>query len=478
MEIGRYSRPPGSGSWSRTSFWPAAAWKVLWIAPCVTFWILVTGPGCDAAALAAGPSSGGFLEVLEPVRVELESIRVEPPDREAVLLVRRFLPLRTGQTVGPGDLVQARDQLAASGLFDEVDIYTTRGSRPGAVCAVVAATPSHRFALETGLGYRALEGWYLNIIGVRRSGLFDRGGTARLSFRTGLGVSGLYGEMEVPGLLPNDLDLLVNLEMLDVLWTVLHEGTSYYQELDRGRFLLGVRRRLNPDLDLVWRAGLSRALAGKTLLTYDDGPSLPASDLLPVHDDFLNFFLSEGELVRNRRDRLRPWQAGSLIGVKGRFGAPDRGPAFAGAECEASVAVPVAETRAAAFRVRGVYTDPGTPYFLRPVVGGIGSLRGFSNAGLSGPLGARALWQASAEWRHPLAGDDPLRPRVIGTLFGDIGDHWSARGRRHGVSADAGFGLLFRVRWIETLNVEIGYPITEEPTNSPVAVRVSLGRSF
>ena len=470
MEIGLHSRPPGRGSRNRAPLWLAVLWILLWI--------ILRGPEGGGSALAAGPVWNDSLETLAPIRVELESIRVEPPSREAALLVRRFLPLRAGQTVGPGDLVQARDQLAASGLFDDVEIYTTRGSRPGAVHAVVAATPSHRFALETGLGYRALEGWYLNIIGVRRSGLFDRGGTARLSFRTGLGVTGLYGEKEVPGLLPNDLDLLLNVEMLDVLWTVLHEGTSYYQELDRGRFLLGVRRRLKPELDLVWRAGFSRALGGKTLQTYDDGPTLPASDLLPVHDDFLNFFLSEGELVRNRRDRLRPWQAGSLVGMKGRFGAPDRGPIFGGAEFEATVAVPVWETRAAAFRVRGVYTDPGTPYFLRPIVGGTGSLRGFSSAGLSGPLGARALWQATAEWRHPLAGDDPQRPRVIGTLFGDIGDHWSAGGRRYGISADAGFGFLFRVRWIETLNVEIGYPITEEPTKSPVAVRVSLGRSF
>lgn len=456
MGIRRHRRPQGHAARTRGWIWTAA--------------VLLGVAGSAARAES--------LDAPEVFQVVLESLKVEPPSREATLLVRRFLPLRPGQLVSPGDLVEARDQLVASGRFDEVEIYTRRGSRPGAVHAVVVTAPSHRFALETGLGYQPLEGWYLNLIGVRRTGLFGRGGAARLGFRTGLGFSGLCGDMEVPGLLPTDLDLFLEVEMLDVVWTVRHEGMSYYQEIDRGRFLLGVRRKLQPDLDLVWRAGFSRARGGDTLKTYGEGPTLAASELLPVYDRFLDFFLSEGELVRNDRDRLRPWQKGSSIGLAGRFGAPDQGPIFGGLELDASTAVPVLETRAAAFRFRAVYTDPGTPYFLRPIVGGVGSLRGFSSAGLSGPRGARALWQASAEYRHPLAGDDPNRPRVIGTLFGDVGDHWSSEGKRHGLSVDAGFGALLRVRWLQTVNVEIGYPITEEPTKSPVAVRVSLGRSF
>jgi hypothetical protein len=77
-----------------------------------------------------------------------------------------------------------------------------------------------------------------------------------------------------------------------------------------------------------------------------------------------------------------------------------------------------------------VYASTDTPYFLRPIAGGVGSVRGFPDAGLSGPLGAQALCQASAEWRHPLIGSKSRSPRVVGTVFADAGDHWDAGGQR------------------------------------------------
>jgi outer membrane protein assembly factor BamA len=412
------------------------------------------------------------------VQVELESIRVEPAGREAEILVRRHLPLKVGQVVDPDQLVQARDQLTATGLFDEVDIYTTRGSRPGGVNAVVAAKPSHKFRFETGLGFEPLRGWYLNILGVRRTGLFDRGGIARLSWRSGLRTDGLYGELQVPGVLPNDLDLLFQAEVFTEDWTVYDGDNAYYQTLNRSRVHFGARRRLGADMDLVLRTGFSRVNPAEELKTHDDTPSIALGGLVPTYEKPLHLFDLEGEVHQDHLDRLRPWQKGSWIGCAVRTSAPDEGSPFWGADLDARCARPVAGTRAAAFRFRAAYTDPGTPYFLRPIAGGVGSLRGFAGAGLSGPLGARALWQASAEWRHPLAGDDPRRPRVIGTVFFDMGDHWTSQGRRYGLSANVGYGALFRIPGLDTLNLEVGYPLTREPTRSPVTIGISLGRSF
>ena len=414
----------------------------------------------------------------EAVRVELEAITVDPPDREAELLVWRHLPLRVGQLIDSNVLVEARDQLVSTGLFTDVDIYTTRGSRPGSVIAIVAATPSHRLHLETGLGFEPLRGWYLNIIGVRRTGLFHRGGTARLSFRSGIRTSGLYGELQVPGLIADDLDLLLNLDRFDEYWDLYDRDKPYHQVLDRSRALIGVRGRLGPELSLTVRAGFTRTAANDSLDAFDDTPSIPAESLLPVQKNPLHFFNLEAEVVKDRLDRLRPWQHGSWSALALRGATSNRGPAFWGAELDARVARPVARTRAAAFRFRAVFTDPGTPYFQRPVVGGVGSLRGFSGAALSGPLGARALWQTSAEWRQPLAGSDPRRPRVIGTAFVDVGDHWTAEGKRFGLSSSVGYGAYFRVRWIETINLEVAYPLSKDPKHSPVNVNISLGRSF
>jgi len=431
--------------------------------------ILFSGVPCRAVG---GPSGG------TAPQVELEAVKVEPPGGEAELLVHRHLPLRVGQMVDPEALVQAREYLLSTGLFSEVDLYTTRGTRPGAVNAVVAAQPSRRFHLETGLGYKPLGGWFLNIIGVRRTGLFHRGGTARLSFRTGLHASGLYGELELPGIPATDLDLLLNLDVFSETWTAYKGDKPYYQDIHRARALLGVRRQIRPDLQATIWAGVCGTAPTDSLESWDDSPAIFAGALVPVYDHDIDFVNLRAELFRNRLDPLRPWQKGSWSGFALTAAEPTRGPAFWSGEAEARLAVPVWTTRAAAFRLRGIYSDPGTPYFLRPIVGGIGSLRGFPSAGLSGSRGARALWLASAEWRHPLAGRDPLRPRVTGTLFADVGDHWTAEGKRFGISSSIGYGALFRVRWLETVNVEIAYPLTDDPTDSPVTLHVSLGRSF
>lgn len=414
----------------------------------------------------------------QTIQVEIESVTVEPSTREANILVRRHFPLKVGQVVDPDQLVQVRDQLAATGLFSEVDIYTKPGSRPGLVGMVVAATPSHRFRIETGLGFQPLFGWYLDIFGVRRTGLFDRGGTARVSWRTGLRRSGLFGELTVPGLLPNDFDLLFNADLIDETWTAYDGDQSYYQDVGRSHILLGAARRIRPETEFEFRTGYSTADPGDKLDTYDDDPSIPAGALLPVYDGRLHFFDLEGKVHRNRLDRLVPWRSGTWAGLALRGAESSRGPFFWGAEIDLRAMQPIAATSAAAFRFRGVYTDPGTPYFLRPVVGGTNSLRGFPAGSLSGPLGARALWQVSAEWRHPLVGSDARRPAFMGTVFADAGDHWDATGDRFGLSASVGYGMLIRIPWIDTVNVEVAYPLTEDPTESPVTIGLSLGRSF
>lgn len=58
--------------------------------------------------------------------------------------------------------------------------------------------------------------------------------------------------------------------------------------------------------------------------------------------------------------------------------------------------MPVAGSRAAAFRLRAVYAFADTPYFVRPIVGGFWRRWGFSKGELRGALGARSLSVLSA----------------------------------------------------------------------------------
>jgi outer membrane protein assembly factor BamA len=439
--------------------------------------MLVAGVAAQARVQADPPISPSASPPISP-RFLLEAVRVEPPGGDAELLVRRNLRLHPGQMVDAATLIQARRDLAATGLFADVDLYTTRGSRLGAVIAVVAARTSHRFYVETGVGPDPLRGWYWNVFSLRRTGLLGRGGTARVSYRMGLRSAGLHADLEVPSLLARETDLLANLSGYRDTWTIRQGDSTHFQRLDRSRFRLGVRQRLTDDLSATLWAGAAQARPKRTLQSEHDRPKIPAAGLVPVYKDDLQFGEAQLELLRNGRDRLRPWQSGSWAQWILRGAAPRRGERFWGSELDARLALPVAGTRAAAFRLRAVYASADTPYFLRPIVGGLGSLRGFSEGELSGPLGARALCQVSAEWRHPLIGSNPRQPRVIATLFADAGDHWIASGGRADPAAGAGCGVLVRVPGLQTVNLELAYPLTDQVQGHPAVFYLSVGRSF
>jgi outer membrane protein assembly factor BamA len=423
---------------------------------------------------------------------QLEAIRVEPPGGNVEWLVLRNLPLRAGQAVDAATLIQARGYLAATGLFTEVELYTERGSRLGNVIAVVAARPSRRFYLDSGVGRDPLRGWYWNVASLRRTGLFGRGGTARVGFRAvplGQGdtagdrfrtlwrTSGVYADLEVPGLLAPATDLLVNLSGYRETWTIHQGDSTRFQKIDQARLRVGVRRRLTDELSATLFGGVSKARPRRTL-EIDHGPRTPAATVVPATRDKLQFGEAQLSLTRDRQDRLRPWQSGSWAGWVLRGATPREGNRFWGSELEARLALPVAGTRAAAFRLRAAYTSADTPYFLRPIAGGLGSVRGFPEAGLSGPLGARALCSISAEWRHPLIGSNPQAPIVIGTVFADGADYWTASGGRADPAAGAGCGVLVRIPWLQTVNVEVAYPLTDQSRGRPAVFYLSLGRSF
>lgn len=439
-------------------------------------------PACLAWLLALGVLAGSApcrsSEPDEP-RFEIESVRVESPADITAALVMRVLPLRIGQAVTAAELIETSAFLAGSGLFTEVDVYTERGSRPGAIVVVIVARPAARLRLETGLGYDPRRSWYLNLVGLRVLNPFGRGGLFRAGIHEGLHQDGFFLDLEVPSFPVTDLDLLAEGSASHEIWNVHDRDVSYYQLIRRLRLMAGVRRQLRDDLELRLWTGLSATDLDHRLRSNDeDVPTRDAGLLLPDLQEKTGFWESRLELQWDRSDRLRSWQSARWFGCSLNAATSDAGPAFWGADLDARLTMPVAGRSAAAFRYRAVYASPGTPYYMRPFLGGVNSLRGFKMGGLSGPLGARAVWQLSGEWRQPLLGDDRLRPRVIGTLFTDLGQHWDAAGGRQDVAASVGYGALIRIRWLQTLNVEVAYPLTADLTENSVILYLSLGRSF
>lgn len=409
----------------------------------------------------------------------IETIEIAPPTRELELLVERGLGFTAGDHVPQEALIESKARLEATGNFREVEVHTRRGTKPGAIVVVVEATIGRRIRFETGIGHEDVTGWYLNLLGLRWTSPLHRGGSARVGFHTGLEMSGLFATLEVPGVPKRSLDGLVDVALFEQTWFVQEGREEYRQALPQVRYLLGARKTHEHGLSTtLWIGGISIDPAD-SLLAVEGGDEVrfPAADFLPPPSS--NHLLEARAVVeRNRRAAVDPWRKGTWSGAQIRAANSIDGGGFWQLQADTRRFVPVFDRSAFAFRLHAGYTSPGTPYHQRFQLGGTRHLRGFSNGRLSGPLGAQAVWVCSAEYRHPLLGIDRPEPRLLGTLFFDLGDHWNARGAPGSLAAGVGYGLQIQIPWVQVMTLDAAYPITDQPNVHSFVASLTLGRSF
>ncbi|MEZ4649347.1 MAG: hypothetical protein R3E97_11320 [Candidatus Eisenbacteria bacterium] len=88
------------------------------------------------------------------------------------------------------------------------------------------------------------------------------------------------------------------------------------------------------------------------------------------------------------------------------------------------------------------------------------------------------MWVASASGVIRCSASTGPEPRLLGTVFFDVGDYWAAHGKLGSLSAGVGYGFQIQIPWVQVVTVEIGYPITDEPDVDSVVGTLTLGRSF
>ncbi len=407
----------------------------------------------------------------------LEEIRVQPPGGGEERVVRALLPLQPGAAIDADALLAARETLATSGYFKEVHVFTSRGSRRGAVVLHVETTLDRTAQFETGFGHEPLDGWYLNLVGVRWNSPWRRGGHVRVGAQLGQRTGGVSFELLRPQLLGPHVDFLVEARSETERWLVYEGDQLRDQRIERPQLAVGLRATLGSRAHATLWAGVSAARPDATLDGREGARDEPAGRLVPGAREE-NYQDARLDVRVDGRDPVTPWRRGAWAGVALRATRARDGADFWRADVEASGAVPLPAHAAFALRARGVYTGPGTPYHLRAVVGGAGSIRGFRDASLSGPQGARGAWQATGELRVPLVGVDAPRPRLVGLVFADVGNHWDTDGRAFGVSAGLGYGLRVRVPWIQVFGLDVGMPLTDDLTDDPFWVHGTLGFTF
>ncbi len=433
-----------------------------------------------AAPDTAGDAATGPAPAAAPRSLRLEAVHVAPDDAATGRLVRRLLPLAPGVPVDLAVIELARESLEASGYFREVDLYTARGSAPGQVVLHVEVTLERRLRLLTGFGYDPMDGWYLNLLGARLLNRPRPGGELRVAARNGYSVEGVYLEGRLPvGDRPGTAWLL-DVHGADQRWMFYERREGWDQPIHSRVARVGRQAPVGPVSVTGW-FGYSWREPDDEASAWIEGEEItrPAGELvgadLEAHS-FLDFWL---EARRDGRDPDRPWWRGTWWGARLRASRELAGGAgFFTLEADGRRTWPLGRDLALAGRLRAAHADPGTPYHQRFQFGGVGSVRGYDFAFLSGRTGAAQLVQTNLELRAALLGRDAPLPRVAGLLFLDTGQSWDTTGGSRGWVAGAGWGVRVRLPWVQYLGVEVGYPLVDVGDISPAVVNVALGWSY
>ncbi len=454
----------------RTRLRPVAAGLALALGPLLA----VAPPRAFAQPDAVAPPRA----VAQARALQLVRIDVHPSGGAQERTVRRLLPLRVGEELDLPALQSAREALELSGAFRSLFIYTTPGGQPGSVVLVVEAELDRHARLETGFGHDPLDGWYLNLAGVRWTAPLGGAGHLRAGLRLGVRTGGVYADFAREGLGGGPFDLLARGFAGSQTWIAFAGNDEFRQQLTIGRAELGLRRRLGRVSQLTLWGGVEGVKPDTTLEQHGGTAERGASTLLPLVGGRQTIVGARLELTSDHRDAPSFTRSGSWLGARAGASVIDGGAGFGRAEADLRAFVPLPRRSVLALRAAGAWAGPGAPYYERLVFGGIGTVRGFRDASLSGPRGARATWLASAELRRPLAGRAAAVPRLTGLVFVDWGQHWDRDGNSANPALGAGYGIRLRVPWVQIFGLDVGIPLTDTATRDPYWVHGSLGFTF
>ena len=409
--------------------------------------------------------------------LRLERIAIEPPSSALAAAVGDLINLNEGDAVDAEILRAARRQLQLSGWFEEVDVYTERGSAPGQLILRVDTQPDKGVRFETGFAHDPLRGWTLKVVGLRKHHLFGAANTISVGWQLGPRRSMLEADFVSRRLGGHSFDLLVHFEGGAEEWNAFEGENFYQQKIARAALALGTRWHHTHGFSTTFWLGSSSAEPGDVDQHEGERQDPPADLLGPEQEeqDYGNLGL---DFTLDRRDVAQPWRRGAWSTLQLRGSTIKDGGSFARARYALRTALPMPGQNALAWRLDGAWSDKGTPYHLRPIFGGQGTVRGFRDASLSGGQGARATLATALEWRVPVLRRGDGDARVHAVLFVDTGTWVDADGSSNDWATSVGWGLRVRIPWIQRLSIDMGIPLTPTVTGDPFWIHGGLGFGF
>lgn len=420
----------------------------------------------------------------------LQDIVIEGTDRTPLSTVLLYLPVQPGQAIDQQTLIGAVAELRDSALFKSLDYYTRPGAERGHLILVLDVE-EHGFNLRLGTGNTDLDGWYIVPIMVAYDNALGKGGRLDLQWRFGFRHNGTLLTYARPRAgSGRDYWGTRFFYHLDTDRPYFADGVEYRHYVDRTGLSGVYGRRLTEAwtfemglvLETIGADSTSTAVLETSGGEIDVDEDIPYEDLLPeiqagVGDDYRA--IVEMDLQHDTRSkRLR---AGTPVGglwgrVKTQFvWQGDKSHLGLQTDLRAYQEMPGGVLAA---RLRGAVVGCEAVFYDRLYLGGMYTVRGFPTHSLSAPGGDTWLFSSSLEYRSRILGQGD-KTRLAGLFFMDAGvSGRSGEGSFSGMSVGAGYGLRLRVKWLGWLGLDVGFPITERPTESRFQVNASIGWSF
>jgi len=449
---------------------------------------LLLGP---AAARAQASASAPPDTAAAPARtLVLDGIELEGTARTSLAVVQRYLPLRAGQAIDQAGLVAAVDELRRSSLFERVDFYTRPGAARGHL-VLVLEVKEHDWDFRWAAGNTDLDGWYLVPAMLVRDNLSGHGDVLDLKFRIGFRHVGLFLDYERPRLADPRNYFAARLSTVSTDRPWFADGVEFRHQVQTNGVALVRGRRFSTHwlgeaglkFEGVHTADYSRANTESAdgSIRYDQkfyADQLPAG----IRDGLGDDTRAVVHLDLQHDTRAARLRAGSPVGgFWGRLKLTTtlQGPRthvgtqadFRGyRECPGGVL---------ALRLRGALVTDHAAFYDRLYLGGMYTVRGFPTYSLSAPGGDTWLTSGSLEYRTRILGD-ARGTKLAGVLFADAGAAGGFDGHDPfpGVSVGAGYGVRWRVWWLDWLGVDVGFPVTKRPLDQRFQVTASIGWSF
>ena len=283
--------------------------------------------------------------------LRLEAIETIPPDAGLAAALGDLLDLHPGDALTADDLVTARRDVARTGWFERVEVYTRPGSVRGRVVLRVEGTLDDGLNFETGVGHDPLEGWYLNLVGASMRHQMGAGSTLRANVQFGERRQMLRFEAEAPRVGGGPIDLLFDAGNGVEDWFAYDGDVRFEQDVERSHYRFGARWRVGRAVSSTLWIGESRHEPQPVVIEPIDGGPEPAS-LFGAFDGEERQVDFRLDLTLDRRDRVQPWRRGAWTLLRADASIPrDDRPAFARARAAFRGALPLPQNQALALRL-------------------------------------------------------------------------------------------------------------------------------